>query len=178
MNIATIENFAHRDICAKILEFIENSQHPENVNETDPNVIWYRRVCLMEQDAEIYFLVEMLCERLRAIAEERFSVNLDSPMWGIAKTLPGNVPDEHADSQNMDGSPKIGCENFYISAVIYLNNEYAGGELVFPKLDIRYSPSPGDCVLFPSDLSHSHYVDSVGAGKRIAIPIWFPKKEI
>jgi hypothetical protein len=43
-----------------------------------------------------------------------------------------------------------------VSSVMYLNDDYEGGELWFPYLDIKYKPEYGDIILFPSTYIYSH----------------------
>lgn len=43
-----------------------------------------------------------------------------------------------------------------ISSVMYLNDEYEGGELYFPYLDVKIKPEYGDIVLFPSTFIYAH----------------------
>ena len=43
-----------------------------------------------------------------------------------------------------------------VSSVMYLNDDYEGGELYFPFLGINLKPKAGDIVLFPSTYIYSH----------------------
>jgi hypothetical protein len=43
-----------------------------------------------------------------------------------------------------------------VSTVMYLNDDYEGGELWFPHLDYTYKPEAGDIVLFPSNFIYAH----------------------
>jgi 2OG-Fe(II) oxygenase superfamily len=51
-----------------------------------------------------------------------------------------------------------------VSTVIYFNNDYEGGELYFPHIDLKYTPSEGDVVLFPSNWLFSHAALPVKSG--------------
>jgi hypothetical protein len=47
--------------------------------------------------------------------------------------------------------------NTTVSAVIYLNDDYEGGEIYFPRLDnLTYKPKFGDIVIFPSNYIYEH----------------------
>ena len=47
--------------------------------------------------------------------------------------------------------------NTTVSAVIYLNDNYEGGELFFPRLDnLIYKPKFGDIAIFPSNYIYEH----------------------
>jgi len=51
-----------------------------------------------------------------------------------------------------------------ISVVAYLNEGYAGGEICFPLLGVKFRPKAGSVLMFPSDYLHS--VSPVSAGER------------
>jgi hypothetical protein len=48
-----------------------------------------------------------------------------------------------------------------LSAVGYPNDDYAGGELKFPKFNLTYKPKAGDFVLFPSAYAYAHSSEPV-----------------
>jgi hypothetical protein len=50
------------------------------------------------------------------------------------------------------------------ASIIYLNDDYADGELFFEHLGIDIKPKSGSLVLFPGDDKHSHGVRHVGKG--------------
>lgn len=51
-----------------------------------------------------------------------------------------------------------------ISALLYLNEDYAGGELIFPRLRVSHRAYAGEMVLFPSEYLHA--VSPVTSGTR------------
>lgn len=63
-----------------------------------------------------------------------------------------------------------------LSVLIYLNEDYEGGELVFPELHIRIRPKRGMLVAFPSTHHYLHGVEPVTSGERFAIVTWMTVK--
>jgi predicted 2-oxoglutarate/Fe(II)-dependent dioxygenase YbiX len=59
-----------------------------------------------------------------------------------------------------------------LSIVFYLNNEFEGGDFIFPELKIRVRPEPGMMICFPSNHHYSHGVEPVIKGKRYSIVSW------
>lgn len=59
-----------------------------------------------------------------------------------------------------------------ISILIYLNEDYEGGELVFPNQHISLQPKAGMLVAFPSDHHFAHGVKPVTDGTRYALVTW------
>jgi predicted 2-oxoglutarate/Fe(II)-dependent dioxygenase YbiX len=59
-----------------------------------------------------------------------------------------------------------------LSIVCFLNDDFDGGELVFPALDLVIEPSAGTLVCFPSDHNFVHGVRPVRAGHRYTAVSW------
>jgi hypothetical protein len=84
----------------------------------------------------------------------------------IARSLPGGSIGLHTDVED-------DLETYKLSGVIYLNNDFVGGDIVFPNFPYRYSPKAGDLILFNSQgEKYFHLVEDISLGKRYAMPIW------
>jgi len=59
-----------------------------------------------------------------------------------------------------------------LSMVFFLNNDFEGGDFVFPELKVRVRPEPGMMVCFPSNHHYMHGVEPVTKGKRYSIVTW------
>jgi len=64
-----------------------------------------------------------------------------------------------------------------ISVIIFLNNDYEGGELNFynsftNEIFKTVKPSPGRCIMWPSNFMYPHSVSPVTKGTRYAIVSW------
>jgi hypothetical protein len=59
-----------------------------------------------------------------------------------------------------------------VSILVYLNDNYEGGELEFPLFDFKYKPKAGDIVIFPSNYTFSHIAHPVTSGTKYAIVSW------
>lgn len=51
-----------------------------------------------------------------------------------------------------------------VSSVAYFNDDYEGGELWFPYLDLTFKPEAGDIVMFPSTFIYAHAARPVISG--------------
>jgi len=49
-----------------------------------------------------------------------------------------------------------------MSMVCFLNDDFSGGELEFPKFDLTIKPESGSCVLFPSNFPYLHIAHPAG----------------
>jgi hypothetical protein len=64
------------------------------------------------------------------------------------------------------------------TGIIYLNDDYLGGEIVFSKQDLFLKPTPGDLLIFEGDYTKPHLIKPVLSGKRFNILTWHePKTE-
>jgi hypothetical protein len=64
------------------------------------------------------------------------------------------------------------CDNYdghttlAFSMIVYLNDEYEGGEIEFPNQGISLKPEEGSLIIFPSNEPYLHKVNEVLSGKR------------
>lgn len=60
-----------------------------------------------------------------------------------------------------------------VSSVMYLNDNYTGGELWFPNLDVKIKPDYGDIILFPSTYIYAHASLPVESGTKYSAVTMF-----
>jgi predicted 2-oxoglutarate/Fe(II)-dependent dioxygenase YbiX len=65
-----------------------------------------------------------------------------------------------------------------LSAIVYLNNDYEGGEVEFVNFGIKIKPEPGMLLLFPSNYAYSHIAHPVTDGTKYAIVTWLHDRPI
>jgi hypothetical protein len=59
-----------------------------------------------------------------------------------------------------------------ISAVVYLNDDYEGGEIEFPNFKIKLKPEKGMLILFPSNYAYAHIAHPVTKGTKYSLVTW------
>lgn len=109
------------------------------------------------------------------LAQEKYHRHLD---WferpQILRYRQGGLYVKHADSENFDTD--FGAWNKTIdrdlSLLVYLNDDFEGGELLFEKFNFHIRPEPGMAVIFPSDHRYIHEAQRVNSGVRYAIVSW------
>ena len=62
------------------------------------------------------------------------------------------------------------------ATIIYINDEYVGGELFFPNLNIELKPKPGTMLFFPGNEKYEHGVRHVGEGPIRYVLVGFIKE--
>jgi len=85
----------------------------------------------------------------------------------IAKYSTGKQMGPHVDSYGDERSPVL-------SVVLYLNDDYDGGDLYFPNQNISIKPSAGSLVAFPSIEPYYHQSNIVTRGIKYMSPgFWY-----
>lgn len=92
----------------------------------------------------------------------RYPSNWISKNYTIKKYRTGGEMGSHVD-KNID-NPENSMD---WTALIYLNDDYEGGELVFDKLNIKLKPSAGSIIFFPC--LESHRVERILSGTKTYI---------
>lgn len=59
-----------------------------------------------------------------------------------------------------------------MSTIYYINDDYKGGEIVFPRFGITYKPKANELLIFPSTYVYNHSVLPVLEGTRYAVVSW------
>jgi predicted 2-oxoglutarate/Fe(II)-dependent dioxygenase YbiX len=83
----------------------------------------------------------------------------------------------HNDAQVLEQRDGMSCWvktlNRDISAVLYINDEFEGGNLHFPLKETIITPKKGMLVTFPSGHEYRHCVLPVTQGVRLSIVNWY-----
>jgi hypothetical protein len=61
----------------------------------------------------------------------------------------------------------------YFGCNIYLNDDYNGGELIFPLMNLKIKPEIGDLITYRSDIQFPHYVKKVTYNKKWLLQGYF-----
>jgi len=59
-----------------------------------------------------------------------------------------------------------------ISVLIYLNDDYEGGEIEFTNFKLKIKPKAGTLILFPSNYAYGHIAHPVISGTKYVIVTW------
>lgn len=86
----------------------------------------------------------------------------------ISKYSTGKSMGPHVDDYNNGDDPNI-------SVVLYLNDDYEGGEINFPKQDVTIKPEAGSIVIFPSVEPYYHQSMPVVSGIKYMCPGFWRK---
>ena len=93
--------------------------------------------------------------------EESIKISED---FGLLKYSSGEYYHSHYDGGTESGRS--------ISAILYLNDDYEGGEIDFVNFGIKIKPKAGTFMLFPSNYAYRHIANPVTSGTKYAIVTW------
>jgi predicted 2-oxoglutarate/Fe(II)-dependent dioxygenase YbiX len=66
-----------------------------------------------------------------------------------------------------------GVSSRVLSSVMYLNDDYEGGEIEFKNSGVKLRPEAGSIIFFPSNFLYIHEVYPITAGSRYSMPHWY-----
>jgi hypothetical protein len=66
-----------------------------------------------------------------------------------------------------------GVSTRVLSVLLYLNDDYEGGEIEFRHSNVKIKPEAGSVLFFPSNFLYVHEVYPVTKGPRYALPNWY-----
>jgi hypothetical protein len=66
-----------------------------------------------------------------------------------------------------------GTSSRVLSSVMYLNDNYEGGEIEFVNSKIKIKPEAGSIIFFPSNFLYVHEVHPITEGQRYSMPHWY-----
>lgn len=146
-NICMIPNFLDEEVFAEINNIIKESKEEE----------WFdiRGTHRFHRPLSI---PEHLSSRIRDKVRLTLMDNYDLKGFdGVSRLFPGDSMANHRDEA---GRPAM------YGFVIYLNDQFTGGELFYDKKNITYKPVPNSLVIHPTTEEFTHEVRTVNSGIR------------
>ncbi len=98
-----------------------------------------------------------------------YSDTIQLVKWSRGQPMPA-----HADNAFPDGKDHPTAFRDF-AGVIYLNNDFLGGELYYEPQKLIVVPKPGLLVVFPGGMSHMHGVRAIESGTRYTSPSWYSR---
>jgi hypothetical protein len=94
---------------------------------------------------------------------------LHSKQWSLIRYERSNMFENHYDDSPI--FPRT------VSLSFFLNDDFTGGELVFPEFGLTIKPVAGEMIVFPSNHPYIHRVNPVEIGIRYAAVRWYTHYE-
>jgi hypothetical protein len=144
--IYEIENFITIEQQNKLLSIIENSSEQdwpglienEFVKEDDQ---WGGKILFMSRDTDGWI------EQIESLVQSLFNnFTRINPISAIQRYLPDTGMGQHVDD-GFDKKVKFGV-------VIYINDDYEGGEISYPTLEFKIKPKARSLIIHSASLPH------------------------
>jgi predicted 2-oxoglutarate/Fe(II)-dependent dioxygenase YbiX len=118
--------------------------------------------------------VEYVIDKCKVYLEQTYKLPCELSVVEFIKYEAGGHYATHIDGQYLDNDViKIGPDHKDLSCILYLNDDYEGGELTFNFFNKTIRPKSGQVITFPSNWRYLHKVSTITSGERYAIVIWF-----
>ncbi|MFM0069328.1 2OG-Fe(II) oxygenase [Paraburkholderia aspalathi] len=167
MNYPVIKKkFLDPVICAEYVDFLKLTTMWESCIDKTWNHRFINLTSMHDALREQILSIRVSIKNV--IFEEFKKDQLFCDIFQFVRWREGDVLLPHADSQNPDGSYHPYHYREYAS-LLYLNDDYEGGNIYFPKENFFPQVQPGDLVLFPGTLDYLHGVTKVTIGTRYTI---------
>jgi Rps23 Pro-64 3,4-dihydroxylase Tpa1-like proline 4-hydroxylase len=91
-----------------------------------------------------------------------FALNHEQTKFGINKYFENRHMGPHVDWNEFNSDIRF-------TIVVYLNDDYEGGEIYFNNQDVKIKPQAGSIVMFPSKLPYLHESLNITKGRKMLI---------
>ena len=134
----------------------------------------------IQHDESLFSDTNQVLNKIHLAIESTFKVIVEKEHGiGITVLKAGHSMPLHVDKGYDTGEKGInlktpsGFPSREISSVFYWNDNYDGGEILFPKQNKKIKPSSGMLIIFPSNLDFPHEVFPVRNGVRyVSTSFW------
>lgn len=120
--------------------------------------LYHRSLLLKSIRYSISILKEYLTNK------EIYCEHLSIARWPVGYSL-----EPHADAENPPGCDPHPYPWRDFACITFLNDNFKGGVLYFPKLKSEIIPQPGYSIVFPGTLEYLHGVTNITDGNRYTI---------
>lgn len=166
-NIVTISNFLTEEEISYLMEGLDDRPSHRFVSQKGPNgepLTYMRKYAGLPDKHNLINKVKNEIEKaynledIKIVEKENF---LGVVHWETGSYLTTHVDDLGYVTDN------------HLPIIIYLNDNYEGGEIKFETHNVSIKPKTGDLIIFPGNMHYAHEVTKILSGDRYTLPIWF-----
>ena len=174
--IYKIDNIIEDCVCDKILDYY---QHKNSNDINGGELPWFEDNTLYWnalKDTEIGKDIGLCRDRVLDFVKKCYNETTYPNVSTLVMWKEGKYMAIHKDNGYEDDKEEFWMRKY--SAVLYLNDDYDGGETIILKensdeVEIENKPKKGSVIIFRSDESCLHGVNKVLRGNRLTLGMWF-----
>lgn len=185
-----LPGFLAVETCQQWLDYLEQQPRwPLSINQVDLNqgsaLRLQRdpgRVTDVVQQGELQAVIEAAVKR--AFEQHASAAFGQSMAWmetpQVLRYEAGGLYGPHADSDHFNPAEGVWQKvlDRDASLLLYLNQNFTGGDLEFAQFNYRYQPQTGDLLFFPSHGTYAHQALPVQSGVRYVIVSWAAYRDL
>jgi hypothetical protein len=163
------KSFIDKDTALKVSEYAKAHDHLfTDFGNSEKEFTVHTHSDIGMNDSEILNIVNDYAKKVYSFVLDSYPgpfIDFDESSTHIARFSSGKGMHEHFDSSRPND----------IATLVYLNDDYDGGEIYFPEYGISIKPEPGDLLTFPDNPNFVHGVRPIISGVRYTTPRWFTR---
>jgi hypothetical protein len=169
--------FLTPDQCKTLLETAKTLADKQRVTGIE-DPYWQGRILFFDDIAKALPEAAEIMRKAQIRVTEKLQTfyELTAPVYAdtvqLVQWREGMFMAPHADRANPDGSPH-GMPYRDFASIIYLNDDFDGGEFYFNGVDMLIKPKAGTLVAFTGGWHHEHAVLKVNKGLRVTMPAFY-----
>lgn len=139
-----------------------------------PDSFWDKRVINVTEfeDKNIRDLIVHINKNIEMTVEKLCGKKVYPDTLQVVRWIRGYELKPHADKENPNGDPHpFPWRDF--ATLVYLNDDYVGGEIYWPNKNKELKPKKGTLAIFPGTLEFLHGVRDTTEGTRYTLPSFF-----
>ena len=155
---------------------MENNPNHRRKAETQAQSMFFNKdidPCSIK-DPAIAQIFEQMKQRLTIEISKFYNLReLYLDYWDLVVWHPGDWMAMHADNVDEERKRFTYCGWRSHSAIVYLNQDFEGGQTIFRDMNQNYHAETGKALIFPAGYDYTHGVNEVSNGKRYTVAFWF-----
>jgi predicted 2-oxoglutarate/Fe(II)-dependent dioxygenase YbiX len=173
------KNFLTKQCIDYLLDWTKNNdrlhdQHKSDIEYWAGKCIYFNEIENIDVKNIIYEISQGMLNIITASVPDEKNY-IEPPQF--VRWREGDLLTPHADNIEQDGITPNKSPHRTYGGVVYLNDDFEGGEIYYPNLNIQVKPEPGMLVIHPADLKFTHGVKKVESGIRYTISAFFTHVE-
>ena len=171
--IIELPGILDNDTCDEVIQYFESYPELRRTDDAQPR---FNDVTMSTDQIHGPLLTRVAALTNRLIIKAAKFYHLEElylDYQSIAKWDQGQDMVYHADNAKQDKTPLEYCAWRNYSSILYLNDDFKGGETLFKNQQEKTVPVKGTAILFPASFGYTHGVAKVEEGTRYTISSWF-----